>query len=210
MAGCYCYDLLIERNDILSLIHHFMGPAMLVWIRISFANGTSTDATMIRLLMSFVFFGAACGGSMTTSILVLMKLLKADISEETMYRYVSKFVWGLTVNTFLATTFGTLYMLVWSNELLAYWGNYAFIPLLLSSFEFYLQWRWAFRFQNIQDHLWVKSTGGKPTTKTAARVDLSEAVKTKYIVLRSVVGVWSVCYVAVYAKAANHAALTLL
>src|SRR4051794_34441400 len=129
MAGCYFYDLTIERADFLSLIHHCMGPAMLLWIRHCFSSYTPTDATMSRLLASFIFFGAGIGGSLTTGMLVLMKLLKTQLRATSLYELVSILSWMLTINTFVSTMFGSLYMLWWTNDLYAYWGPYCFLPL---------------------------------------------------------------------------------
>jgi hypothetical protein len=208
MAGSYCFDLTIERADVLSLIHHCFGPAMLVWIRYQFSSFTTADAPMCRLLISFVFFGAACGGTMTTSILVIMKLMKAHLSPQQIYAYVSKLVWALTINTLIATTFGSLYMLYWLDPLFEYWSYWGIIPLLLSGFEYYLQWRWAFRFQNIQDDLHAKAlNAGSKSEKGSVSTNLLESVKTKYMVLRFVLGVWLVSYVSIYARIGHEAVL---
>ncbi|GME65675.1 hypothetical protein GTA08_BOTSDO03829 [Neofusicoccum parvum] len=103
MGGSYMFDLTIERNDVLSLIHHFMGPALLLWVRCSYSAFNSSDALMCRMLVSFVFFGAGVGGSVTTCMLVLMKLAKRQIQKDTLYRLVTILSWVLTLNTWLST-----------------------------------------------------------------------------------------------------------
>lgn len=204
MAGSYGFDLTVERTDVLSLIHHCLGPALLIWIRCSFSSFDPTDAPMCRLLISFVFFGAACGGTFTTLILVIMKLMKTYLSAQHIYASVATLVWLLTINTFLATTFGSVYMSTWFEDLVGYWGCFAVLPLLLSGFEYYLQWRWAFRFQNIQDNLRAKSLAEVTSKKREDDTDMLESVKIKDAILRFIVGIWLVTYVSIYAKVANN------
>ncbi|KAH7009327.1 hypothetical protein B0J12DRAFT_550295, partial [Macrophomina phaseolina] len=154
MGGSYMFDLTIERNDLLSLIHHFMGPALLLWVRCSYSAFNSSDALMCRILVSFVFFGAGVGGSVTTCMLVLMKLLKRQLEKSTLYRLVTILSWILTINTWLSTMYGCTYLLWAFDDLHRHWGHYAgLIPLFLCGFEFWLQWRWALRFQGISETL---------------------------------------------------------
>jgi hypothetical protein len=72
MTGSYLLDLSIHRDDVLSIIHHCMGPALLLWIRSSFSSFDSSDALICRPLMMFVFFGAGIGGT-ASSIAVLLR-----------------------------------------------------------------------------------------------------------------------------------------
>ena len=204
MAGSYAYDLTIERADVLSLIHHLMGPGMLFWIRSSFSSYTSADAVMNRLLLSFVFFGAGVGGSLTTLMLVLMKLVKTQISKETLYVSVSVLSWVLTVNTFISTMFGSSYMLWWDDELVRYWGHYCFIPLFLSGFEFYLQWRWALRFQSIADDLSIAAGRRQAEmTKDSPQNFLAAWTGVRFKSLSHTVMIysWGVSYLGVYMSA---------
>lgn len=212
MAGAYCYDLTIERADILSLIHHCFGPAMLIWIRIQFSSYTMTDAPMIRLLISFVFFGATMGGSLTTCILSILNLFKPHMSKHLLHTSVSIFVWALFINTFIATTWGSLYMTVWETPLFAYWGYYCLIPMALSGFEYYLQWRWAFKFQTIQDRLRlgigrsenIKAAKIAADPEAAAR-GLAGYLQDKYFYLSCLVSCWIVSYVAIYIRIGHMA-----
>ncbi|KAH8810773.1 hypothetical protein F5884DRAFT_897324 [Xylogone sp. PMI_703] len=200
MAGSYAYDLTIERADVLSLIHHCMGPAMLIWIRLCFATYTPADALMNRLLVSFVFFGAGVGGSVTTSMLLMMKLMKPHISAQTLHLTVSLLSWVLTVNTYISTMYGSLYILFWVEDLAQYWGHYCFIPLVLATFEFYLQWRWALRFQTIADELQT-AAGWSVETKNAGFFNLSKRLSQKDLSLGVMVVSWAISYFGVYVLA---------
>jgi hypothetical protein len=205
MAGSYSYDLTIERADVLSLIHHCMGPAMLLWIRCSFSTYTPADATMNRLLVSFVFFGAGIGGSLTTAMLVLMKLLKTQLQASSLYELVSILSWMLTVNTYISTMFGSLYMLWWANDLYAYWGTLCFLPLFLSGFEFYLQWRWALRFQSIADDLGVKAGKNNTPKGSGFGIPLVGNVNGKTLGLNFILMTWIFSYFIVYVRAIERA-----
>jgi hypothetical protein len=210
MAGSYCYDLTIERADILSLIHHCFGPAMLIWIRTYFSSHTSDDATMVRLLISFVFFGAAMGGTLTTTILVLLKLFRSQLAPYTIHRAVSSLVWILSINTLLATTFGSAYMAYWEDNLLGIWGYWCLIPMALSAFEYYLQWRWAVKFQLIADKLAVQTQtmekfpllDKKGQSKKGGIVDM---LRNKYTFIRFVIGCRLVSYSSLYLHVASLA-----
>ncbi|KAI9791836.1 MAG: hypothetical protein M1816_003381 [Peltula sp. TS41687] len=212
MTGSYAYDLTIERADVLSLIHHLIAPTLLLWVRASFCTYTSSDAVMCRLLLSFVFFGAGVGGSLTTLMLVMMKLVKTQISAATLYAAVSMLSWALTVNTFVSTMFGSSYMLWWDEELVRIWGHYCFIPLFLSGFEFYLQWRWALRFQSIADELGNVAAGaGKKVVEVGLQVQGAKKQRTARRFLAAyrpknlshtlMIYSWGVSYAGVYASA---------
>ncbi|RDW92658.1 hypothetical protein BP5796_02052 [Coleophoma crateriformis] len=211
MAGSYCYDLTIERADVLSLIHHCFGPAMLLWIRIQFSSFTTNDAPMIRLLISFVFFGATMGGTFTTCILTLLNLIKPHLSKHVLHTSISILVWTLFINTFVATTFGSMYMAVWEVPLFGYWGYYGLIPMALSGFEYYLQWRWAFKFQTIYDRLRLgigKSESINEAKMAAApgRVKgVGATMKDKYFYLRCLLGCWMVSYIGLYLRVLQFA-----
>lgn len=152
------FDLSIERNDTLSLIHHFMGPALFLWVRLCYSSFSSADALMGRMLVSFVFFGTGVGGSVTTAMLVLIKLFKRQMGAAVLARAVTALSWALTINTWLSTMYGCTYLLWSFQELHALWGDFAaLVPLALCGFEFWLQWRWALRFQEISEGLAVNA-----------------------------------------------------
>jgi hypothetical protein len=202
MAGSYCYDLTIERADILSLIHHCFGPAMLIWIRTCFSSYTSLDATMTRLLVSFVFFGAAMGGTLTTSILVILKLLRPHLAVWTAHKSVASLVWLLSFNTLIATSFGSAYMCYWETELVAYWGYWCLIPMVLSAFEYYLQWRWAVKFQLIADKLGMQSAAevASISEKKQEKSTILDTLKNKYTLIKVVIACWLVTYTNLYLR----------
>jgi hypothetical protein len=205
MAGSYCYDLTIERADILSLIHHCFGPAMLIWIRTCFSSYTSFDAVMTRLLVSFVFFGAAMGGTLTTTILVILKLFRPHLAAWTAHKSVSSLVWILSLNTLVATSFGSAYMCIWETELITYWGYWCLIPMVLSAFEYYLQWRWAVKFQLIADKLGMQSAAEIASTsekseKSQDKSTVLDTLRSKYTLIKVVIACWLVTYTNLYLR----------
>ncbi|KAL1638671.1 hypothetical protein SLS58_008703 [Diplodia intermedia] len=189
MGGSYMFDLTIERNDTLSLIHHFMGPALLLWVRCSYSAFASSDALMCRMLVSFVFFGAGVGGSVTTVMLVLMKLFKRQIPPLVLARAVVALSWMLTLNTWLSTMYGCTYLLWAFEELHGHWGDFAgLVPLALCGFEFWLQWRWALRFQGISEGLRAAAGIGAPVVSEEEVKQVGGGRKRKQSVLSSFEG----------------------
>lgn len=201
------FDLTIERNDLLSLIHHFMGPALLLWIRCSYSAFNSSDALMCRMLVSFVFFGAGVGGSVTTCMLVLMKLAKRQIQKSTLYRLVAILSWVLTINTWFSTMYGCTYLLWAFDDLHHHWGHYAgLIPLFLCGFEFWLQWRWALRFQGIAENLGISAGHLMPSKMRVSWDSLGHISRAK-IGAGSLALSWAVTYSSVCWKVFHRLAL---
>lgn len=146
MTGAYLFDLIIYRQDVLSVLHHCMGPALLLWIRTCFSSFTSADALVCRSLMMFVFFGAATGGVAASSGVFLLRVGKKYLSREVLYKYFALSVASLTVTTVLSCYMNVYYFVhVW-DQAFAYFGVWAVFPILWETFECYLQWRWLFRF----------------------------------------------------------------
>jgi hypothetical protein len=185
---------------------------MILWIRACFATFTEDDATMGRILTSFIFFGTGVGGSLTTLMLVLMKLMKSHVSEKMLYQGVSILSWGLTLNTFASTMFGTWYVLYWADPLWEYWGLWSLCPLIPCTFEFYLQWRWALRFQAIVDKLGEKAGAESKTIEipnVAAQIlpaiGISKTrMRAKTIGLIILLSSWGLSYFTIFAKAAQR------
>ncbi|KAK0727148.1 hypothetical protein B0T26DRAFT_599864, partial [Lasiosphaeria miniovina] len=150
MTGAYLFDLIIYREDMLSVLHHMMGPALLVWTRTCFSSFTAADALVSRSLMMFVFFGAATGGIAATSGVFLLRVGKKYLARRRLYGCFALCVACLTVTTVLSCYVNVLYFLHTWDEAFAYFGWFAPLPVLWESFECYLQWRWLLRFYELE------------------------------------------------------------
>lgn len=153
MTGAYLYDLMIYREDIFGVLHHCMGPALLLWTRLCFSSFTSADALVSRSLMMFIFFGAATGGVFASAGVFLLRIGKRYLDRNTLYKYFALCVAGLTVTTVLSCYLNVLYFLHTWDEAYAYFGLAAPLPILWETFECYLQWRWLLRFYSIEAEL---------------------------------------------------------
>ncbi|KAK3327465.1 hypothetical protein B0T19DRAFT_441444 [Cercophora scortea] len=153
MTGAYGFDLIIYREDILSVLHHCMGPALLFWTRTCFSSFSSADALVSRSLMMFVFFGAATGGIAATAGVFLLRVGKTYLRRATLYRYFSLCVASLTVATILSCYMNVLYFLQVWEEAFSYFGWFAPVPVIWETFECYLQWRWLLRFYELEAKL---------------------------------------------------------
>jgi hypothetical protein len=150
MTGAYLYDLFIHRDDILSIIHHCMGPALLLWIRASFSSFDSSDSLICRPLMMFVFFGAGIAGTASSSAVFLLRIGKNYMPSERLYRYFAPCLAALTISTVLSCYLNTWYLLHAYQGLYGHFGIAYIGPVTWEGFECYLQWRWLFRFHQLE------------------------------------------------------------
>ncbi|KAK0635780.1 hypothetical protein B0T17DRAFT_612598 [Bombardia bombarda] len=153
MTGAYLFDLIIYRDDVLSILHHCMGPALLIWTRTCFSSFTSSDALVSRSLVMFVFFGAATGGIAASGGVFLLRVGKTCLPRADLYRYFASCVASLSVTTVLSCYMNVLYFLQNWDDAWAYFGLFMVLPLIWETFECYLQWRWLLRFYEIEDKL---------------------------------------------------------
>ncbi|KAK3327463.1 hypothetical protein B0T19DRAFT_484568 [Cercophora scortea] len=131
LTGAYIIDLSVTRNDKGSTLHHCMGPALLLWIRLSFSSFTSSDALLCRLLMQFVFFGATISGATTTSLIFLYQFRKSwfPSSASNAYLYFTLLMPVLVVSTAASTFYCSAYLHAWYGELHDYFGHWGYLPL---------------------------------------------------------------------------------
>lgn len=96
-------------------------------------------------------------------------------------------------------------MCIWETALVEYWGYWCLIPMVLSAFEYYLQWRWAVKFQLIADKLGMQSKaelvatsekGGKKREGTG----VLDMLKSKYTLIKVVIACWLVTYTNLYLR----------
>ncbi|TFA99568.1 hypothetical protein CCMA1212_008634 [Trichoderma ghanense] len=153
MTGAYLFDLMIYREDVFGVLHHCMGPALLLWTRLCFSSFTSADALVSRSLMMFIFFGAATGGVFASAGVFVLRVGKKYLERGTLHRYFALCVAGLTVTTVLSCYLNVLYFLHTWDQAYAYFGLAIPLPILWETFECYLQWRWLLRFYAIEDKL---------------------------------------------------------
>jgi hypothetical protein len=161
MTGAYLYDLFIHRDDILSIIHHCMGPALLLWIRASFSSFDSSDSLICRPLMMFVFFGAGIAGTASSSAVFLLRIGKNYMPSERLYRYFAPCLAALTISTVLSCYLNTWYLLHAYQGLYGHFGIAYIGPVTWEGFECYLQWRWLFRFHQLEKRFWDGKKGSK-------------------------------------------------
>lgn len=153
MTGAYLFDLMIYREDVFGVLHHCMGPALLLWTRLCFSSFTPADALVSRSLMMFIFFGAATGGVFASTGVFLLRVGKRYLDRHTLYKYFALCVAGLTVTTVLSCYLNVLYFLHTWDQAYAYFGLAAPLPIIWETFECYLQWRWLLRFYSIEANL---------------------------------------------------------
>ncbi|KAL6803475.1 hypothetical protein J3E68DRAFT_446095 [Trichoderma sp. SZMC 28012] len=153
MTGAYLFDLMIYREDFFGILHHCMGPALLVWTRLCFSSFTPADALVSRSLMMFIFFGAATGGVFASAGVFLLRVGKRYLERGTLYKYFVICVAGLTVTTVLSCYLNVLYFLHTWDAAYVYFGLAAPLPIIWETFECYLQWRWLLRFYSIEAKL---------------------------------------------------------
>ncbi|KAK3377976.1 hypothetical protein B0H63DRAFT_547624 [Podospora didyma] len=159
MTGAYLFDLIIYREDILSILHHCMGPALLLWTRTCFSTFLPADALVSRSLQMFVFWGAATGGIAATSGVFLLRVGKKYLARRQVHQYFSYCVAFLTITTVLSCYMNVLYFLHTWNQAFAYFGPWiAPLPVIWETFECYLQWRWLLRFYDLEAKLRVPKT----------------------------------------------------
>ncbi|KAL6872292.1 hypothetical protein HDV57DRAFT_511637 [Trichoderma longibrachiatum] len=153
MTGAYLFDLMIYREDVFGVLHHCMGPALLLWTRLCFSSFTSADALVSRSLMMFIFFGAATGGVFASAGVFVLRVGKKYLKRDILHRYFALCVAGLTATTVLSCYLNVLYFLHTWDQAYAYFGLALPLPIVWETFECYLQWRWLLRFYSIEDQL---------------------------------------------------------
>lgn len=171
MTGAYLFDLSIHRDDILSIIHHCMGPALLLWIRASFSSFDSSDSLVCRPLMMFVFFGAGIAGTASSSAVFLLRIGKHYMSSERLYRYFASCLTVLTISTVMSCYLNTWYLLHAYRGLYGYFGVAYIGPVAWEGFECYLQWRWLFRFYQLEKRFWDEKKGAKIAESSSPSVE---------------------------------------
>ncbi len=213
VTGAYLFDLSIHRGDFLSTVHHCMGPALLLWIRISFSQFTSSDALVCRPLMMFVFFGAAVGGTASSAAVFLLRVGKKYLKKDALYQYFALCLAALTASTVLSCYMNVLYFLhVWQDAF-AHFGFALLLPAIWEGFECYLQWRWLFRFYVFEKNFWGVTEKRDAGTSS---LDIKDApvIKTSgsslfprctVPILKGLAVVWSGLLVAIYVKLAFEA-----
>ncbi|KAL6697044.1 hypothetical protein J3F84DRAFT_394536 [Trichoderma pleuroticola] len=158
LTGAYIIDLTVTRNDKAATLHHIMGPALLLWIRLSFSSFTSSDALLCRLLIQFVFFGATISGATTTTLVFLYQFRKTWFRSSTgnAYLYFTLLLPVLALSTIASTFYCTTYLLVWFDEVFAYFGHWGYLPLGWVLVECGMQWKWLMWFYNFDE--WYRNT----------------------------------------------------
>ncbi|EHK21649.1 uncharacterized protein TRIVIDRAFT_52965 [Trichoderma virens Gv29-8] len=158
LTGSYIIDLTVTRNDKAATLHHMMGPALLLWIRLSFSSFTSSDALLCRLLIQFVFFGATISGATTTTLVFLYQFRKTWFrsSASNAYFYFTLLLPVLALSTIASTFYCTTYLLVWFEEVFAYFGHWGYLPLGWVLVECGMQWKWLMWFYNFDE--WYRNT----------------------------------------------------
>lgn len=159
LTGAYLYDLTIHRPDLLSTLHHCMGPALLLWIRTSFATFSPEDAMGCRPLMVFVFFGASVGGTAASAASFLLRVGRRYLEPRRLYACFASCLAVLTASTVLSCFLSLLYIAVRFRELFAAFGLALALPGLWEAFECYLQWRWLFKFYELERKFWEQGDG---------------------------------------------------
>jgi hypothetical protein len=192
MTGAYLFDLSIHRDDILSTIHHCMGPALLLWIRSSFSSFDSSDAIFCRPLMMFVFFGAGIGGAAASSAVFLLRVGKRYMSSERLYRYFAPCLAALTASTVLSCYLNTWYLLHAYQGLYGYFGMAYLLPVSWEGFECYLQWRWLFRFHEFEKGFWNAKRESKESGSGSPSLDPMKGIRSLQSVRSSVFPSWTV------------------
>ena len=177
MTGAYLFDLSIHRDDILSIIHHCMGPALLLWIRTSFSSFDSSDSLICRPLMMFVFFGAGIAGTASSSAVFLLRIGKNYMSSERLYRYFALCLATLTISTVLSCYLNTWYLLHAYQGLHECFGIAYIGPVTWEGFECYLQWRWLFRFHQFEKRFWDGEEGSKIDDSGSPSVEFLDPMK---------------------------------
>jgi len=175
MTGAYLFDLSIHRDDILSIIHHCMGPALLLWIRTSFSSFDSSDALICRPLMMFVFFGAGLGGTASSIAVLLLRVGKKYMSTEKLYQYFAPCLAVLTVSTVFSCYLNTAYLLHMHEGLYGHFGIWYLGPVIWEGFECYLQWRWLLRFHDFDRKFFDVKTKPKQLVSVSPTVDIGIA-----------------------------------
>ncbi|KAL7815097.1 hypothetical protein V8C26DRAFT_435828 [Trichoderma gracile] len=161
MTGAYLFDLMIYREDVFGVLHHCMGPALLLWTRLCFSSFSSADALVSRSLMMFIFFGAATGGVFASAGVFILRVGKKYLERRTLHRYFALCLVGLTATTVLSCYLNVLYFLHTWDQAYGYFGLAIPLPLIWETFECYLQWRWLLRFYSIEDELRRGHRGSK-------------------------------------------------
>ncbi|EGR44508.1 uncharacterized protein TRIREDRAFT_112114 [Trichoderma reesei QM6a] len=158
LTGSYIIDLTVTRNDKASTLHHVMGPALLLWIRLCFSSFTSSDALLCRLLIQFVFFGATISGATTTALVFLYQFRKSWFRSSTSNAYYcfTLLLPVLAFSTIASTFYCTIYLLVWFDEVFAYFGHWGYLPLGWVLIECGMQWKWLMWFYKFDE--WYRTT----------------------------------------------------
>ncbi|KAH0494653.1 hypothetical protein TgHK011_008244 [Trichoderma gracile] len=149
---------LTSWNDKASTLHHVMGPALLLWIRLCFSSFTSSDALLCRLLIQFVFFGATISGATTTALVFLYQFRKTWFRSSTSnaYYYFTLLLPVLALSTIASTFYCTIYLLVWFDQVFAYFGRWGYLPLGWVLVECGMQWKWLMWFYKFDE--WYRMT----------------------------------------------------
>ncbi|KAL6872291.1 hypothetical protein HDV57DRAFT_524616 [Trichoderma longibrachiatum] len=158
LTGSYIVDLTVTRSDKASTLHHVMGPALLLWIRLCFSSFTSSDALLCRLLIQFVFFGATISGATTTALVFLYQFRKTWFRSSTSnaYFYFTLLLPVLAFSTIASTFYCTIYLLVWFDKIFAYFGHWGYLPLGWVLIECGMQWKWLMWFYKFEQ--WYRTT----------------------------------------------------
>lgn len=131
-----------------------MGPALLIWIRLSYSTFTPDDALMCRLLISFVFFGAIFSGSTTTALLCIFHFRKVwfktgqKATSRSAYLYFTLLLPVLALSTTFGNFYCTLYLHAWADQIYNHFGHWVYVPLAWALLECSMQWKWAIWFFN--------------------------------------------------------------
>ncbi|EHK21650.1 uncharacterized protein TRIVIDRAFT_59887 [Trichoderma virens Gv29-8] len=213
MTGAYLFDLMIYREDFFGILHHCMGPALLLWTRLCFSSFTSADALVSRSLMMFIFFGAATGGVFASAGVFLLRVGKRYLERSSLYKYFALCVAGLTVTTVLSCYLNVLYFLHTWDAAYGYFGLAAPLPIIWETFECYLQWRWLLRFYSIEAKLcrgdqrpkdYSDMSDSTPDEGTVWHEIPSAFPKETAFILRALVWQWVVLLLCLYFKFAKE------
>ncbi|KAL7781924.1 hypothetical protein V8C43DRAFT_327644 [Trichoderma afarasin] len=181
LTGAYIIDLTVTRNDKAATLHHIMGPALLLWIRLCFSSFTSSDALLCRLLIQFVFFGATISGATTTTLVFLYQFRKTWFRSSTSNAYVffTLLLPVLALSTIASTFYCTTYLLVWFDEVFAYFGHWGYLPLGWVLVECGMQWKWLMWFYNF-DEWYRKTTYEDPKESNETKAHMAKVASTAW------------------------------
>lgn len=188
-----------------------MGPALLLWIRLCFSSFTSSDALLCRLLIQFVFFGATISGATTTTLVFLYQFRKTWFRSSTSnaYLFFTLLLPVLALSTIASTFYCTTYLLVWFDEVFAYFGHWGYLPLGWVLVECGMQWKWLMWFYNF-DEWYRKTTYEDPKESNETKAHMAKVASTawwlprwRFVAIKILAAMWFITVLGVIWKSGD-------